>query len=772
MLRILAGLLSLTLFTVTCFAAVLPSIIFDRSQFSVDPSHAAANCAPYRSTPVGLSASLPVRTVYVELHPGEHAPDLRCIVDHQDTLSEKFPIERITDITTSDSAALDAQIRAGRETIRPGFTPVQIVQEIGQNDNRYAELAVYPITITSDGKALFNHDITISTFARRISSEDLRDTLPADNISAAQLSEDGKPSFSPGTVDYIIITSTSLVSVFEPLKRYKQETGYSVEIVPIDSILQSSQGRDDAEKLRMYLKGFHARGGQYVLLGGDESVVPVRYVYDLDTYAIPPLDQQQVSDLYYANLTGEWNLDSDNVWGEPSQDAPDLTPQLFVGRLPLHSAQKITNYIDKLIEYETCSGTSDLTYLGRTLFFSSDQMRDYGYGGQHARIAASFPTAFSVDTASGVEALAGNDPNPTNLLPAELRPVLANGFGMINIIAHGRPDGFIVRSTRYNEWPKTYFLGAESSSGPEALDSLFAFEKPAFYYSIACNNASYDTAVFPQTSPGNFMCQKLLGDRRGAVAFVGYTRWGWVSVSYLMQAAFYDTLFAHPDRPAVAAMYASKRVYRNYRDLVYGQNFFGDPTLRLFTGVPNPVAIQITPMVDSLVLQVTSANAPLAYASIFLSQEGAVVGQNRTDENGRAVLVYPFALATPYTITAVAVGAPVKRVSYTRTMVTDVGDDGHELPKVFDLNQNYPNPFNPRTIISFRLQERSQAQLSVYNLVGQLVATLSQGTLSAGDHEVEWDGNDTAGTPVASGIYFYQLHAGSNVQSRKMVLLK
>ncbi|PKN73389.1 MAG: hypothetical protein CVU50_03610 [Candidatus Cloacimonetes bacterium HGW-Cloacimonetes-3] len=89
------------------------------------------------------------------------------------------------------------------------------------------------------------------------------------------------------------------------------------------------------------------------------------------------------------------------------------------------------------------------------------------------------------------------------------------------------------------------------------------------------------------------------------------------------------------------------------------------------------------------------------------------------------------------------------------------------------LHTNYPNPFNPTTTISFSLPDKGIAQLSVYNLKGQLVNTLlSQTELSAGAHSLVWYGCDTKGKTLSSGVYFYRLTYGGKILTRKMVLAK
>ena len=88
-------------------------------------------------------------------------------------------------------------------------------------------------------------------------------------------------------------------------------------------------------------------------------------------------------------------------------------------------------------------------------------------------------------------------------------------------------------------------------------------------------------------------------------------------------------------------------------------------------------------------------------------------------------------------------------------------------PQTYELSQNYPNPFNPATKIDFAIPAASQVELRVYNMLGQEVATLVNGALTAGSHTVTFDASR-----LASGVYLYKLTAGSFVSTRKMVLLK
>lgn len=98
---------------------------------------------------------------------------------------------------------------------------------------------------------------------------------------------------------------------------------------------------------------------------------------------------------------------------------------------------------------------------------------------------------------------------------------------------------------------------------------------------------------------------------------------------------------------------------------------------------------------------------------------------------------------------------------------TDIDDEVTDIPSRFDLKQNYPNPFNPSTQIKFSVAEQSNVTLEVFNIVGQKVATLVDGNMSAGIHEVKFDAGD-----LPSGTYMYRLEAGDYNEVRKMMLVK
>jgi hypothetical protein len=90
-----------------------------------------------------------------------------------------------------------------------------------------------------------------------------------------------------------------------------------------------------------------------------------------------------------------------------------------------------------------------------------------------------------------------------------------------------------------------------------------------------------------------------------------------------------------------------------------------------------------------------------------------------------------------------------------------------KLPDRFTLFQNFPNPFNPTTMIKFQLPISSRVRVTVHDILGREISTLTDHTMPAGEHQLSWDASDQP-----SGIYYYKMEAGNFTQTRKMVLMK
>jgi len=102
--------------------------------------------------------------------------------------------------------------------------------------------------------------------------------------------------------------------------------------------------------------------------------------------------------------------------------------------------------------------------------------------------------------------------------------------------------------------------------------------------------------------------------------------------------------------------------------------------------------------------------------------------------------------------------------------VNDILPDETIIPGEFSLEQNYPNPFNPTTSIQYAISSRQFVSLKVFDVLGNEAATLVNEYKTAGSYEVEFNVGQTSS--LSSGVYYYQLKAGSFVETKKMILLR
>jgi hypothetical protein len=95
-------------------------------------------------------------------------------------------------------------------------------------------------------------------------------------------------------------------------------------------------------------------------------------------------------------------------------------------------------------------------------------------------------------------------------------------------------------------------------------------------------------------------------------------------------------------------------------------------------------------------------------------------------------------------------------------------DENNAIPDNYSLSQNFPNPFNPLTMINYQLPITDKVELSIYNLLGQKVATLVSESQKAGYHSAQWDAS-----VFASGVYFYRIITDNGFSNtKKLILLK
>jgi hypothetical protein len=593
----------------------------------------------------------------------------------------------------------------------------------------------------------------------------------------------GLPTITSGipSPQYLIIASGDIAPGFYQFLEWKNQKGIPTDLVLIEDILATIPGIDPQEQLRNYLIQAYNEGARWVLLGGDEDHVPIRYLYpgNVNNY-YPDLGLQQISDLYYADLTGNWDADGDGVWGESYNDNPDIYPELYVGRVPARNSDQALAWSNKAILYEKNPGNGDPSYLTKALFICADQMRDYG---QHYVLGDMMPSNFMVDVHRLEEMPSGGAPSPTGPYGYQVINIMNEGWGFISNLNHGSPEWYAPKSNSYNHygWSAVWSTIVPEWGASGALIQLTAYNQPAVHYSISCDLGAYDFdkgILSPNPYATTFtFAEAYLFEPGAGVAFLGNSRWGWVTSSYNMEKKFIEHVFDDSTSRISEAEALSKIDCPNYRDIGYGHTFFGDPEMRMWKVIEGSLALGGPTYLDLgnqpviLVYTVSMDGNPVQGAEVCLYLPGDLFLTGISDEDGAA----QFEIIPQYDGIMTATATKQNHIPDQLQVVlgSPAGtDDEIIVPRSPEIFQNYPNPFNSSTIISFELPEETTVDLDIYDIGGRLVKRLGTRLFPAGTNNISWDGSNGSSGEVSSGIYFYKFTAGEKVSVKQMTLLK
>ncbi len=373
---------------------------------------------------------------------------------------------------------------------------------------------------------------------------------------------------------YLIVTTSDLVSSVRRIAALKRQMGYNVKIVTMDEVLSdpyASQGdicrkqdgtnhvafSDSAGVLRQYLKKcFNTYGTQYVLFVGD---IPYRII-SIDS--IPnnrKYDADVLTELYFSDLNSTW-LDAN----------ADRQPELYVGRIPAMSGNRIDNYTNKLFIYMLNPGNGDFDYLQKAFFSEGREFNGY-QSIFKAVLGRILPNQVIMNDFEG-----NNSRHPTGI--DVIDALNSNPVSFISIFNHGGTTNTKVYGPDVSG--KNYYLKSyhDSIQGNE-LNSLHNKLYPLIWYSQSCH-----TMPFDNKSVTNFGESFITGKDYGGPVYIGYTRTSYSDYGSFLSHAFANKIVSgHYNLGEAYSL--EKTEYGNSVE-VYLQAFFGDPELEMWTDVP------------------------------------------------------------------------------------------------------------------------------------------------------------------------------------------
>ncbi|MBN2172008.1 MAG: hypothetical protein JW819_11885 [Candidatus Krumholzibacteriota bacterium] len=448
----------------------------------------------------------------------------------------------------------------------------------------------------------------------------------------------GEPSLEGSGVDMVIICAPEHAAILETLAEHKTQRGVTTVVRDLDWIrARYPQGADLQETIRTFLQDALAKWGiQYVLLAGDAGIIPVRYV--LSYFEDPP--ELIPSDLYYAQLDGDWNADGDQYFGEATfagtpGDELDFIADVHLGRLPIRSDGDAQLLVDKIIAYTEAPDTSyvrQMAFMGEVLF-----PPDYHIGmpdDDITRNGADYCEIVYDNYLPGhIEALRWYE--TYWLYPGTLPEIVEDVYADMETRAHlllhvGHGYRYTMSCGSGN------IVSSQAMAMTNGLDHLFSL------YSLNCTSCAIDYNCLGEAF--------LLAPEGGGITSIGTAREAFPNTSVYYQNAYFSELFA--DTSTVGACFtfshnkwsvlASVEGSHRWTQLCYV--LIGDPSIDIWLDTLTPLTAALTQPYtlddDTLHLVVSSLGRAVPGALAVAAKAGEDRSQGVTDAAGYVALPF------------------------------------------------------------------------------------------------------------------------------------
>jgi hypothetical protein len=555
----------------------------------------------------------------------------------------------------------------------------------------------------------------------------------------------------------VIITGGYLGPYWQTYRDWLTSHGYPTEVIHVDYIYANFQGIDNPEKIRNYIINCYVNDGiGYILLGANVSIVPGRICR--------PFGDNILTDLYYADLDGDWDSNHNGVWGDAS-DEYNIGAEVMIARVPAENGGGVINWYTKRIRYESNPGNGDLSYLSETMVSSSDQLLDYNYYGG---TVYSLSKLYDVDTTTLREVPNGASQFPTQPSGINAVNALSSGIHILELMCHGNTERGIKRDKEIHsqvakpqiELPALIWNPYHIASGDSILSSLTEADYQALQtndivpYFDSLNNYHLFVMGGILEHGDSIIEYPLLVPRLPGI--LSFLRNGG---SLFWEGGFSCTLacdtsdeFCNYLNAATSGAVTNPFSYLIGKDSTYFSN------------------------IDSIGYEISMTDNMMGFWEQWQIAEPVQAPQAGARPSKGVVCVHNSSrtMTTNFSwsrlhdrFTNTRRDLIIDIMNWLSAPVDAIDDDTNTTPVRFSLSQNYPNPFNAQTTISYVLPQLGFVRLSIYNLLGQKVTTLFDGVQVAGEHSLIWYAECQP-----SGVYFARLEADGKTSSALMTLLK
>lgn len=429
------------------------------------------------------------------------------------------------------------------------------------------------ITIELEDSLMVDGNPTKNHIVKRIVNNPSDLELYCNNISQRSSTQD---------IDYLIITTDSLKSSFEPLRIWKTQKGVYTQILTIEDIIETYVGATPQICIKKCVQDFYENHGlKWLLLGGDDTIIPTLNAY----CEVGNRSDFIPADIFYGCFDGafDWNANGNDTIGEVS-DNVNFNQKINISRLPIRTKSQVNAYIRKLLRYEQkpLLNTPSILLCARELW---GHQAETNYSDAHLKsdifINNYISPYFSgnivrfYDTFTDFPGGADYQLNTANVTTQ-----LSNNYNFLHFASHGGCNNWGIEDGNYY----SYDVNSLTNSMPMVIATM------------ACSTNAFDL-IEPCLSEA--FIQKPAG---GAIAYLGSSRYGWgyktlnkLGASFQMNSKFFTNLFDNvsihfSEIVKLLKLSYSPYVLGNYNDfrwLVLSNNAVGDAELPIYTTIPN-----------------------------------------------------------------------------------------------------------------------------------------------------------------------------------------